>query len=433
MPAALTENRAVRLGALGALYLGQGLPEGLLYVTVPAWLAAQGVPAGDIGQYIAIILLPWSLKLINGPVIERWTFLPMGRRRPWIVAAQCGLIGALLMLLAIPDPASGLGALTALGFAINFSASFQDVAIDGMAIDVLPEGDQAKANGIMWGSKIIGISASAGLSGALMAGWGFDLAVLSISLLMCLVLLVPLLLRERPGERLLPWSAGETSPTARALQLDSWYSIGVDLWRAIVPRASLLFILLTFSALVVYGLDTAALPVLAVQELSWTQGDFTNLAMWAGLAAGLFGMTIGGPLIDRFGTKRILALALALTAATHLAMAALRPYWTAEAVITAYMAVYGVLYVVMSIALYATAMRLCEKHVAATQFAIYMAVVNLGTSAGAAILGSLRAFGGYRISFVFMFLSSVFALGVLALFALSVGRQTEKSTGAPPG
>jgi PAT family beta-lactamase induction signal transducer AmpG len=415
---ALAEHRRARLGALAALYFCQGLPDGLLFVAVPAWLAERGVPATAIGEYIALILLPWSFKLVNGPIMDRWSFLAMGRRRPWVLLSQFAILGTLLSMLALPDPVAALGVLTAAAFAVNFSASFQDVAIDGMAIDILPEEEQARANGIMWGSKTIGISAGAGLNGLLIARWGFDAAIIGTAALVGLIMIAPLLLRERPGERLLPWTAGQASATARRLQEHDWRRLALDLWKALRRAASLIFILMTFLALMVYGLDTAALPVMTVQELGWAQEDYTGFNTLAGVIAGLVGMTLGGPLIDRFGTLRSLATALLLTAGVHAAMAWLAPLWPDRTVIHGYMVTYGILYVLMSVALYATAMRLCEKHVSATQFAIYMSFVNLGTSAGAGILGRLRGVDGYPFIFFVMAAGSVAAM----LLALAVAR-----------
>jgi len=58
-----------------------------------------GLTPSQIGSYMGIILLPWSLKLINDPITDRWSFLAMGRRRPWVmsyphlfyVVGGCGL------------------------------------------------------------------------------------------------------------------------------------------------------------------------------------------------------------------------------------------------------------------------------------------------------------------------------------------------------
>ena len=76
---ALVDHRHLRFAAL---YAAQGLPFGLFAVAIPAWLAAQGASAAEIGSYLAIATLPWSAKLLAGPLMDRFTFLPMDRRRP---------------------------------------------------------------------------------------------------------------------------------------------------------------------------------------------------------------------------------------------------------------------------------------------------------------------------------------------------------------
>ncbi len=73
------------------MYFAQGIPQGLLAIAIPAWLASQGVSAADIGSYLAVIVLPWAFKLVTGPLMDRYEFLPMGRRRPWVIGAQLGL------------------------------------------------------------------------------------------------------------------------------------------------------------------------------------------------------------------------------------------------------------------------------------------------------------------------------------------------------
>lgn len=154
--AALSESLVLRLSAFTALYAAQGLPYGLLSVAVPAHMAERGFSPAAIGSFIGITLLPWSLKLVNGPIMDRWSFLPMGRRRPWVLVAQAGMVVSSVAIAFLPNPLDHLGWLTALGFAINFFTAFQDVAVDGMAIDIIPVNQQARANGFMWGGKTLG-------------------------------------------------------------------------------------------------------------------------------------------------------------------------------------------------------------------------------------------------------------------------------------
>ena len=55
-------------------------------------MAAGGATTGEIATIVSATALPWTLKLANGFIIDRYTFLPMGRRRVWIVGAQTLLV-----------------------------------------------------------------------------------------------------------------------------------------------------------------------------------------------------------------------------------------------------------------------------------------------------------------------------------------------------
>ena len=89
---ALVDNRILRLLALACLYVAQGLPYGLLLVALPTWLAAQNYSSTEVGLFIAAVSLPWTLKLLTGPIMDRFSLLSMGRRRPWVLAALSGIL-----------------------------------------------------------------------------------------------------------------------------------------------------------------------------------------------------------------------------------------------------------------------------------------------------------------------------------------------------
>ena len=109
----------------------------------------------EIGSYVAVVKIPWSLKIINAPIMDRFTYLAMGRRRPWILFGQLGLILSFLSMSLITDPLNNLSALMIMGFIVSFFEVSQDIAVDGMAIEILPVDQQARANGLMWGSKTL--------------------------------------------------------------------------------------------------------------------------------------------------------------------------------------------------------------------------------------------------------------------------------------
>ena len=85
---ALADNAWQRRATLCALYVAQGVPWGFMLITLPAHLAYHyNVSDDEIGELKAIILVPWSFKLIWAPLMDSFTIRSMGRRRPWIIWA----------------------------------------------------------------------------------------------------------------------------------------------------------------------------------------------------------------------------------------------------------------------------------------------------------------------------------------------------------
>lgn len=422
MSVSFASHRGVRLGGLFLLYAAQGVPEGLLYIAVPAWLAVNGATAAAIGGYIAVILLPWSFKLVNGVLMDRIAYLPMGRRRPWLIGAQVALVATLLLFGAQAPDAQDLAYITAVGFLVNLAGAFQDVAIDGMAIDVVPEEERARANGVMWGGKILGTAAASVVTGAVIARYGFAEAALVTAAFVAAVLLVPLLVRERPGEKLTPWSAGAASAVSEARQLHGWFPIARGLGRAMATPTCLWLAVGIFIAFTGYGLETAFAPVLAVQQLGFTEETFGNLTGAANMAGGLFGIFLCGVLADRLGPRRALVWSLLGMGVLQVAMAAAPQAWPAPGVFSGYTVAYILLFVLMSVALYAEAMRVCTPAVAATQFSLFMAVLNLATSYGAQRFGDIQQAHGYEGAFA---IAGGAALAAAVVFVITRGRDIE--------
>ena len=410
---ALTESSRLRYFVLTMLYAAQGVPYGLLFVAVPAYLAQRGVSAAVIGSYVGIMGIPASLNLFYGPIMDRWSFLPMGRRRPWVLVGQVGIIGCFIGMAFLPDPAEALRGLVVMGFAIYFFTMFQDVATDGMAIDVVPVGEQSRANGFMWGGVTLGIAATSAGGAWVMSTIGFDAAVLLAAGLVAVIFLLPLVLRERPGERLLPWSAGQPSAKAQELQLDGWKDIGHSLWQAVILPASLIGAASMFLFRVGVGLNVAALPVLTVQELGWADTAFSNLNAVGYLVGGVLGMVVGGWLAGRLGRQRTITIVGGVFGVATLAIAVLPLLWPIRAVMSGYILAHLILNVFVTIAFLSLSMALCGRRVAATQFAMYMAMSNFGRSVGSMLVGPLEAVGGYPAIFLCVFGTTVLSILLL--------------------
>jgi PAT family beta-lactamase induction signal transducer AmpG len=333
----------------------------------------------------------------------------MGRRRPWILFGQLGLILSFLSMSLITDPINNLSALMILGFIVSFFEVSQDIAVDGMAIDILPVDQQARANGLMWGSKTLGISASVAAGSWIMSHYGYFYAIVSFSLIVSIIILVPLLLRERPGEKLLPWTKGKASKVAEKIQLHSWKSIIKSLYKVFFLPVSFMMGVATFSFAIGKGLINTLLPIFTVQELGWADTDYSQIFATANLISGVLGMIIGGFLIDYFGKVKMMSVYLGLLILLMAGMFFLKSYWQNEVVVTGFIISFYILLTFNTIAIFASAMQLCWKRVSATQFTLYMAISNLGQSAGAALMGQLKGF----LNWEFVILSYIIFAGVM--------------------
>ena len=386
----LSENTFLRYFTFAALYIAQGIPEGLLWYAIPAWLAMNGKTPAEIGSYVAVLGIPWSLKIINAPIMDRFTYLAMGRRRPWVLIGQLGLILSFFSMSLIINPIDNLYLLMITGFLVGLFEVTQDIAVDGMAIDILPVVQQARANGLMWGAKTLGISGAVAAGSWIMNEFGYFYAIISFSFIVMLIITIPLLLRERPGEKLLPWTRGEPSKFAEKVQLHSWKIIFKSLIKVFFLPVSLFMGMAAFSFSIGKGLIDTLLPVFTVQELGWADTHYSQIFATANLISGILGMFVGGFLIDYFGKVKMLSIYLVSLILIVVLLSLLKILWFNEIFMMGFIIGFYTLITFSTISIFASAMQLCWKRIAATQFTLYMAISNLGLAVGAAVMGQLK-------------------------------------------
>lgn len=218
---ALADRTFLRYTTFIALYFAQGIPEGMLTFGIPAWMAMNGKSPGEIASFVIVAVLPWSFKFIVAPLMDRYTYLPMGRKRPWVLLGQIGLVISCVHMAYVPNPLNNLNELMMAAFFVSFFGAFQDVATDGMAIDIIPIDQQAKANGLMWGSKTVGMSVSLALGSWILTQYNFTAAMLTMAVIISFTFLMPLFLTERQGEKLMPWTEGKASIETKKMQIDN--------------------------------------------------------------------------------------------------------------------------------------------------------------------------------------------------------------------
>ena len=409
----LVEHKAARFAAIVILYFMQGVPIGLGLIAIPAWLAANGATPVQVGAFVGTIMLPWSLKLVNGLIMDRFAFKPMGRRRGWILAAQA-LMAATLMTLAVLAPGpQDIAILTVFVFILNVCAAFNDVAVDGMTVDIVPESERPLLNSLMFTGQAIGLSSTGFIAGALLVEGSMMVPALIFGTFVALASTFVALFRERPGERLLPWTVGQASKECLERQQDAFWPILKGVVLSTIKPTTLIFLAAMGLAMGTGAYLDAVAATLAVQQLGWASDEYSGLFGGISLAGAALCVILGAPSVRAFGLRNALILIFCL----HFVMALFAAFTLAEwgggylfpvTVFIQFMA-HMLTLVVGCVWL----MHLCDPKVAASQFALFMATPNLFRSFFAGNSGSVIEAGGYQA--IFFAIAGLAALGLVAL------------------
>lgn len=129
--------------ALIMLFLGfsAGIPILLIFSSLSLWLGEAGIDKSAV-TFFSWAALGYSFKFVWAPLIDELPvpFLTktLGRRRAWLLIAQCLIIGA-ICIMAFSDPALGHGYIVQMAVGavlLGFSAATQDIVIDAYRIEL---------------------------------------------------------------------------------------------------------------------------------------------------------------------------------------------------------------------------------------------------------------------------------------------------------
>ena len=406
----LANNPRLRYATGAMMYFAQGIPQGLLGIAIPAWLASQGISAGEIASYLAVIVLPWAFKLVTGPLMDRYEFLPMGRRRPWVIAAQLGLSLSLLALMLVENPAEQIGLLMLVGVLINSFAATQDVAVDGMSIDLTPTREQGRLNAFMSFGKAMGWASTSAVSGVMLVTVGLKATAIFASVVAAAVLILFIFLLEREGERRLPWTHGKAGSAHNPG--NSFAAVFGGINKVLWLRGSVIVMLIMFFDGLISGYGQALMPIAAVNLFGYTTPQWSQLVAVMGLT-GAFAALALGPLIDRFGSKRMLIMTMTLIGVHALLLAQTQHLWQDTTYVRVMLSLWIMMMPVVMVCVIALAMTICSSGNSATQFAIYMSTANLGHAAGSKIYGMVADGSNYVETYTLISLLVVVTISVL--------------------
>ncbi len=123
-----------------------GLPLFMLYNLLSAWLKAEQVDLKAIGLF-ALVGFPYTWKFIWSPLMDRFHFPLLGRRRGWMFATQLALL-ATIGSMGFFSPRDELGAIVALAGLVAFLSASQDIVIDAYRRELLDEHEQGSGTAL---------------------------------------------------------------------------------------------------------------------------------------------------------------------------------------------------------------------------------------------------------------------------------------------
>ncbi|WP_211471262.1 AmpG family muropeptide MFS transporter [Collimonas humicola] len=122
------------------LGFSSGLPLFILLSLLQAWLSKSGLNVKSLGLF-ALVMFPYTWKFVWSPLMDRFHFGKLGRRRSWMLLTQATLfvaIGAMGML----DPHSQVTAIACMAALVAFLSASQDIVVDAYRREILPESEQ---------------------------------------------------------------------------------------------------------------------------------------------------------------------------------------------------------------------------------------------------------------------------------------------------
>jgi len=439
--------RSKRVQLLGALSLSSGMPLGFVFNSFQIFLRGAGVDLKTIGV-LSAVSMPWSLKFLWSPIVDRWALPRPGRRRSWVLVAQVALALGFFALALFAwsalgtDPATGqatlaAGAAATAGFIalfITFWSATQDIALDAYAVEVLEPAEQGPASGlrVMWYRVGMLVAGALAIFAAQWLPWPVVFALLGGLFLASMLLTLWAEEPVRPANPPRSLGAAVVEPFRTYFAQDQAIPVAI------------------FLVLYKFGDNAAGTMVNPfLKDMCFSNAEIGLAVKVIGTAATIAGTGVGAALMARLGLGRALwvfgvaqaaAIGLyALAAATRaapldVALCAGAAPLGAAARGTTYLGI-AAEYASQGMgtaALLALILRVCDKRYSATQYALLSSLFGLGRTVSGIPSGWLAERLGYSGFFLTCIALAIPGLLVLQRIAPLSQREVLASGAAEP-
>ena len=389
--------RSRRIGVMVLAGFSSGLPLALTGGTLQAWMTVAGVDLRTIGIF-ALVGLPYTVKFLWSPLMDRFVPPLFGRRRGWMLLTQAALVLG-IVAMAAGNPAEEPIALGALALLVAFFSASQDIVIDAYRTDVLHPPERGLGAAVFVTGYRVAMLVSGALALILSERIGWRSTYLLMAGLMGIGIATTLFCPEPEAKGIPP----KTLREAVLSPLSEFFSRR--------GAVALLFLIVLYKLGDAYAgtLTTAFL----IRGVGFSPTDVGTLNKGLGLVSLIVGAMFGGTWMIRLGLYRSLLIFGALQAVSNLSFMVLS--WVGKS--------YGMLVFTVAFenlcggmgtaAFVALLMALCDNRYTATQYALLSSLAALGRIFVAPTSGFLVESVGWGVFFLFTALSALPGLGVL--------------------
>ncbi|MFL5136786.1 MAG: MFS transporter, partial [Microvirga sp.] len=398
--------------AIGGLYVGQSIIGGVTFSALPSVLRERGLPLDQIGlTYVAV--LPWVLKFLWAPAIERYRLPSTGPSRSRSIVLIGGLVSAACFALAAVIGPSSFVPLMAIFIVVAFAASTVDIACDGHAVESLSERYHGWGNAAQVGGAYLGSAIGSGLFLVLVARVDWIQAMIVMAVLL-LLLGLPFVL----SPAITPVDARSHRPSLR------------DALRRTEMRKGLALAAL-YAVSQKWGLAMLG-PFLVDSGLDLDSLGIVNGA--GGMILGFGCALLGGALVRSWGARAIMVLALVLQALTLSGLAAAAWNGGTSQLLLLGLAL-GSSSAIMAlgfVALYAQFMTLSDPRQAGIDFTLLQCMDALVSMIGGIGAGWIAQHFGYSACFGLAAFLVILAITPVALLTVRSGSSEGIETSSQP-
>jgi PAT family beta-lactamase induction signal transducer AmpG len=372
--------------AIMLMAAASGYPNQLTESALQAWLKDSHVSNTTIGV-MSYVALPYLLKFLWAPFVDRFPIPLLGRRRGWILVTQL-LLAVAIALFAVQNPSVALLPVAVCAVAIVFLSATQDIAVDAYRTDVSLPTERGPAAAV----TNLGYRTAAWFASAvalLVADYfGWRLAFLILAGVMTLFCISTWLAPEPPTVQQPPRSLTETV-VIPLKELLAGPGAAALLCVVAVFKIGDAFAMKFFTA---FMLDTgfSKTEVAVVVKPLFTAGA-------------LLGSVVGGILMVRLGLLRSMLIFGIAQAVTNLMYCALAAAGKSYPLMIAAVLIEHVAGAMGNIALVALIMALCDVRYSAFQYALMSSIALLPRYGLGYPAGWVADHGGWFVYYVVSF------------------------------